>query len=334
MADHPVAFVDEAFIHPQQGGPGAYLFAAVLIDSDEVQRAITSAHHAARGSIYHSTTMYHRGHVGIIEDMLDTVERHAGWTVVAVQAPMDRNLEANRQATLERLLAYLNAQRVRDVILDTRADAADWQQVRIEGRRVPDIDRRDLRTYRRLVHDHVVSHRMRLIHADDRTQPALWMADAVAWSVRRALATDEPQWWLRISDVATVLDAQTGSELRLEHNRAAPPAGERDPHNKSQSAQAMLLSPSAYRNPPHEGGLLASLIDQAAIARAPQRDAGPGLEQELLSQVRRLAAQVGHLADEIRHLHDQPATHPPGIPKEPEYLHPTEGLSTPDRDPE
>ncbi|WP_344612125.1 hypothetical protein [Dactylosporangium salmoneum] len=67
--------------------------------------------------------------------------------------------------------------------------------------------------------DRKISHRMRLIHRDDRTEPGLWLADAVAWSARWALAADEPQWFNRVVDATTVYEAATGQLLVLNSDR-------------------------------------------------------------------------------------------------------------------
>jgi len=325
-----VAFVDEAFIQWRHH-PGAYLFAAVILDEDAVAQAADAARAAARGWEFHSTHLYHRGHVGVIESMLDAVEEHAGWTVLVAQTPLADlsddepqppgvRRETARQTSLERLLTYLNAQKVRDVVLDTRGGEAEWQLARQEGRRVPEIDRQDIHTYRRLVHRGDISHRMRLIHVDDRTQPVLWMADAVAWSARRALAVDEPQWWARIADVATVLEASTGAELRIEDNRAAPPDGERGPHDVSQSAHPMLL-PAQGPLPGYDPGpdvgdtvgaagvILTHLLRQADDARAGLHPLRAEQQRRLLAEMRALAERVDDLTRQIQDLRAaRPAT--------------------------
>src|SRR5262249_37045145 len=139
------------------------------------------------------------------------------------------------------LLAYLDRQKVRDVLLDVRGNEREWQTARARGLAMPAINHADMRSYRHMVTNKEISPRMRLIHVNDRDHPGLWMADAAAWSARRALAADEPQWWFRIASAATVLDAVTGRELRIESNRAAPPIGDHGPRSPSQSARATLL---------------------------------------------------------------------------------------------
>ena len=187
MPNHPTAFVDESWLQ-QRGSPGAYLMAAVIIDQDDVAAAEAAASAAAGiHDGYHSTVLYHRGHVGTIEAMLDVVSAHAGWSVVSAQVPLNagtRDLpphspqharshlesqrEHARQVSLERLLRYLNSQRVRDVYLESRASPAEWQQARDAGSRLPSTDRNDIRAYRRLLDQGTISHRMRLIHVDGR----------------------------------------------------------------------------------------------------------------------------------------------------------------------
>ncbi|MGW0504010.1 hypothetical protein [Micromonospora sp. NPDC003241] len=316
MPGHPIAYVDESWLQ-QRGSPGAYLMSAVLIDHNDVTTAIDAARAAARDHDYHSSVLYHRGHVGIIEDMLDVVNDHAGWSVISVHTPLrhgspepppdgphriashlERQREHARQISLERLLRHLNTHRVRDVILESRASEDEWRLARDSGTRVPATDRSDVRAYRRLLDHQAISHRMRLIHVKDRTHPGLWMADAVAWSAGRALRTDEPQWWNRITDVATILEATTGTELRLNERRAAPPEGERDPHNLSQRAQAMSSAPSYTDNdqPTQAGNILTNLVTQAELARIP---GGEHLTLEVLRQLRDIADRVNELSDTV-----------------------------------
>ena len=67
MSTHPVAFVDEAFIRLHQH-PGAYLFAAVLLDADDLPDVIDAARQAARPhNEFHASDLYRRGHIQPIE---------------------------------------------------------------------------------------------------------------------------------------------------------------------------------------------------------------------------------------------------------------------------
>ncbi|RLK12669.1 hypothetical protein DER29_5953 [Micromonospora sp. M71_S20] len=314
---HPIAFVDESWLQ-QRGSPGAYLMAAVIIDQEDVPAAEAAASTAAGiHDSYHSTALYHRGHVGTIEAMLDVVAEHAGWSVVSAQVPLNagtRDLpppnpqharahlesqrEHARQVSLERLLRYLDGQRVRDVYLETRASPTEWQQARDAGSRLPATDRNDIRAYRRLLDQGAISHRMRLIHVEGHNDPGLWMADSVAWSAGRAIRADEPQWWNRIADVATVIEATTGTELHLNERRAAPPDGERDPHNLSQGAQAMF-PPTVYSaspEPHQTGTILQSLVAQADQARTPAADQ---LTREVLGYVQHIAERVEQLSKTV-----------------------------------
>ncbi|MEU1811706.1 hypothetical protein [Micromonospora aurantiaca (nom. illeg.)] len=328
MPTYPTAFVDESWLQ-QRGSPGAYLMAAVIIDQDDVPAAEAAASAAAGiHNAYHSTALYHRGHVGTIEKMLDVVAEHAGWSVVSAQIPLnagtrdssppgpqhirshlENQREHARQVSLERLLRYLNSQRVRDVYLESRASPAEWQQARDAGSRLPHTDRNDIRAYRRLLDHGAISHRMRLIHVDGRNDPGLWMADAVAWSAGRAIRADEPQWFNRVADVATIIEATTGTELHLNERGAAPPDGERDPHNLSQSAQAMS-SPTVYSaspEPHQAGAILHSLVAQADQARTPAPDQ---LTREVLGYVRHIAERVEQLSETVHQILPRPAAAP------------------------
>jgi hypothetical protein len=246
MTAHPVAFVDEAFIRLHQH-PGAYLFAAVLVDADDLPDVIDAARQAAGPhEEFHASDLYRRGHIQPIEDMLDTTEAHAGWTLMIAQAPLGEHQEAARQAALTQLLRQLNDQKVRDVVLDTRASPREQLDTQLQGRKVNPSDLPDITTYRRLVRGQQINARMRLQHVDDRHQPALWLPDVTAWAFQRALVFDEPQWWSRIASVATIHDAATGRELSLTNDRTAPPTGERGPQIQSPSAQNSLSSTSFY----------------------------------------------------------------------------------------
>lgn len=313
---HPVAFVDESWLQ-QRGSPGAYLMAAVLLEQDDVAPAIAAANAAAAGQPYHSSELYHRGHVGTIEAMLNVVNEHSGWSVVSAQVPLDngrqtltpdnpQNMRGHledqreyaRQVSLERLLRYLNTQRVRDIYLESRASMREWQEARDAGSRLPATDRTDIRAYRRLLDQNAISHRMRLVHVKDRSHAGLWMADAVAWSAGRAIRADEPQWWNHIADVATVLEATTGTEVHLNERGAAPPDGERDPHNLSQSAQAMSSATVYSAAPePHQAGIiLQSLVAQADQARTPASDE---LTRKVLGYVQHIAERVEQLSKTV-----------------------------------
>jgi hypothetical protein len=246
VTSHPVAFVDETLIH-RAGHPGAYLFAAVLVDPGELPLVVDAARQAAaHHEQFHATDLYRRGHIQPIEDMLDTTETHAGWTLMVAQTPLGNHKEPARQAALAQLLRQLDAQRVRDVVLDTRASPREQRDTQMQGRKVNLSDRPDITTYQELVRSKQINHRMRLQHVDDRYQPALWLADVTAWAFQRALVFDEPHWWSRVADVATIHDAATGKELALRDGRTALPTGERDPRELSPSAQNPLPRQSFY----------------------------------------------------------------------------------------
>ncbi|MBM2623403.1 hypothetical protein JIG36_48705 [Actinoplanes sp. LDG1-06] len=310
MSTHPVAFVDEAFIR-LQGHPGAYLFAAVLVEPDDLPTVVEAARQAAGPhDEFHASNLYRRGHVQPIEDMLSATEAHAGWTLLAAQVPLGEHQEAARQAALTQLLHRLNEQKVRDVVLDTRASPREQLDTQLQGRKVNPSDLPDITTYRRLVRGQQISSRMRLQHVDDRHQPALWLPDVTAWAFQRALVFDEPQWWSRVAGVATIHDAATGRELTLTNDRTAPPTGERGPQTPSQSAQNSLSSNTFYtlnggttNRSQGPGHLYTSLLAQAL-------DAKSALDNSTLStSVATLAANVERLAStiaSISHPHNPP----------------------------
>ncbi|MFF5291854.1 hypothetical protein [Paractinoplanes globisporus] len=230
--------------------------------------------------------------------MLDATHAHADWAYLVAQAPLHpAGTEAARQDNLARLLQLLNQQRVRDVVLDTRANDAEQHQRLLEGRKTHRSDQPDLTTYRRLVRDGDISPRMRLIHVDDRRQPALWMADALAWAAQRALVYDEPQWWSRVTGITTVFDT-TGAHLSLDSERAAPPAvnpaGDRDPRHQSPSAPAPLprhymLNGGTTNRTHGPGEHYKQLLDQAGGT-------------DLQAARTRLSSQVAALSDHVAEL--------------------------------
>jgi len=312
MTGYPVAFADEAFIN-LRNHPGVYLFAGIVVDSDDLSTVMDAARQASGDQgPFHATDLYHRGHITPIEDMLDAIQAHAGWTFLVAQAPITGTQEHARQAAFTRLLHQLNDQKVRDVVVDTRASQRERVQTQLEGRKVTATDLPDVTTYRNLVRTQQISARMRLLHVDDRQQPGLWMADAAAWSFQRALAYDEPQWFSRITEISSIIDARTGGELSLDSNRAAPPSGERGPEHLSQSAQASLLTSRFYtltggttNRTLGPGQLFTSLLHQAEAAHS--RD----LQQQVLRQVAELNRGVAELTAAI---HQSAGASPPDIP--------------------
>jgi hypothetical protein len=312
MTGYPVAFADEAFIN-LRNHPGVYVFAGIVVDSDDLPTVMDAARQAADDQgPFHATDLYHRGHITPIEDMLDAVQAHAGWNVLVAQAPITGPQEHARQAAFTRLLQQLNDQKVRDVVVDTRAGQRERVQAQLEGRKVTAADLPDVTTYRNLVRTNQINARMRLLHVDDRQQPGLWMADAAAWSFQRALAYDEPQWFSRITEISSIIDARTGAELSLDSNRAAPPSGERGPEHLSQSAQASLLTPQFYtltggtaNRSLGPGQQFTSLLHQIEAAHSRE------LQQQVLRQVVELNRGVAGLTAAI---HQSAETSQPALP--------------------
>ncbi|KUL22584.1 hypothetical protein ADL15_47920 [Actinoplanes awajinensis subsp. mycoplanecinus] len=132
-----------------------YLFAGVVVDSDDLPTVIGAARHAAADHRpYHSTALYKLGHITPIEDMLDAVHAHAGWAFLTVQAPLpgpsESDREAARQVALGCLLQQLNEQKFRDVVIDTRASQREQVQMQLAGRKVFESDIPDVTTYHSL----------------------------------------------------------------------------------------------------------------------------------------------------------------------------------------
>jgi hypothetical protein len=302
MTGYPVAFADEAFTN-LHNHPGINLFSGIVVDSDDLTTIMDAARQATGDQgPFHATDLYHRGHITPIEDMLDAVQAHAGWNFLVAEAPITGTQEHARQVAFTRLLQQLNEQKVRDVVVDTRASQRERVQTQLEGRKVTATDLPDVTTYRNLVRTNQINARMRVLHVDDRQQPGLWMADAAAWPFQRALAYDEPQSFSRITEISSIIDARTGGQLSLDSNRAAPPSGERGPEHLSQSAQASLLTGKFYtltggttNRTLGPGQLYTSLLQQAEAAHS--RD----LQQQVLRQVVELNRGVAELTTAIHH---------------------------------
>jgi hypothetical protein len=302
MADYRLAFVDETVIE-RRNRTGVYLFAGVVIDGADLPDTITAVRQATGNNSFHATDLYRRGFHSRITSLLDTITEHAGWTFYVAQPIGPREREQSRQQALGRLLHQLDEQKVHDVIADTRASPEEQAQTQREGRKVTVADAPDIDTYKRLVRSRQINARMRMLHRDDRQHPGLWMADAAAWALQRAVAHDDPQWWSRITDTATIIDAHTGRELTVESNRAAPPqpaSGERGPERLSQSAQASLLSTPPYPQPQRPANHQTAPIHPLAnLLRQIEAAATHHTQQQMLRSIRGLNRVITAVADAV-----------------------------------
>jgi hypothetical protein len=316
MADYRLAFVDETVIE-RRNRTGVYLFAGVVIDGADLPDTITAVREATGNNSFHATDLYRRGFHSRITSLLDTITEHAGWTFYVAQPIGPRDREQSRQQALSRLLHQLDEQKVHDVIADTRAGPDEQAQTQREGRKVTVADTPDIDTYKRLVRSRQINARMRMLHRDDRQHPGLWMADAAAWALQRAVAHDDPQWWSRITDTATIIDAHTGRGLTVESNRAAPPqpaSGERGPEHLSQSAQASLLSPSSYpQNHSPSNRQTAPSHPLASLLRQIEAAATDNTRQQMLHSIRGLNRAITAVAEAV----DATAQTPPSRPVPP-----------------
>ncbi len=330
---YPVAWVDERVIHRGGGDPGVYLLAAVIAEGSDVDAIRQAARDASPTGQYHTWRMHHHGHPGTIETMLDVVEERAAWSVVVAHTPTGSAIESARQSCLRQLLTYLDRQKVRDVILDMRSfGKADWDDARQRGLAMPKVNYRDLRTYRHLVTNKEISARMRIQHVpyeSPNPEYGLWLADAVVWAAGRAVFANEPQWWFRVADAATILDAVTGREMIIESFGAALPKavqGEFGPHSWSPSARAMLQqaypSGGGY-DMRHVGPYYAELLRQAVQARLAASTLGHGGSQ--LASVHELEERIDALARVVRGMRTEQAggsrqtDAAPSLPAEPQH---------------
>lgn len=146
---------------------------------------------------YHSTDLYHAGHVAKVDAMLEHVRDHAGWNVVAVLSPFSGHADAARQQCLQVLLVELSGRKVRRMVLDSR-----YQPGASDPRK---HDKADERTARRLRQSGQIDRFTTITHATDTVEPLLWLPDGVAWSVRRSLSADDHSHFDIIRPVTTLL---------------------------------------------------------------------------------------------------------------------------------
>jgi hypothetical protein len=161
-------------------------------------RPVSAARQVVRpATTYHSTDLYHAGHVAKVDAMLEHVRDDAGWSVVAVQLPFSGHADAARQECLRVLLVELSSRKVRRMV-----SASRYQPGAGDPRK---HDKADERTARLLRQDGLIDRFTTVSHATDAAEPLLWLPDGVAWSVRRSLSADDHAHYDIIRAVTTLL---------------------------------------------------------------------------------------------------------------------------------
>ena len=175
----PVAFVDESYDYTKDGSrPPLYVLAAVIIDGDRLAEVRTATQTVISPETdYHTTDLHRDGRLEVVHAMLENTRNEAGWSVVAVQMPFDGDSNAARRHCFEVLLPDLSSRRVRYVVPDSRPQpgAADPAV----------LDKQDELIARRLRSNQRVDRHLSLTHRRPADENLLWLADAVAWAVRR-----------------------------------------------------------------------------------------------------------------------------------------------------
>jgi len=194
-----VAFLDESYDYTRDGSrEPLYVLAAVLIDGDGVATARSATRQLiAPATSYHSTELARTGKINKVYEMLEHVRDEAGWSVVAVHSPFIGHADAARRACLRALLIDLSSRKVGRVVLDSRC------QPRARDPRT--LDKQDLRVARELRSAGLIDRLLTITHANDATEPLLWLPDGVAWSVRRAMVADDEQHFQIIRSVTRLI---------------------------------------------------------------------------------------------------------------------------------
>lgn len=179
------AYVDESYTPPKNGAP-IYVLAAVILVGDDAAARRAIRQHVAPDTDFHTTELAKDNRHADIEAMVAWGQTHGGMSVVVVQAPFVRSVEASRQSCLRVLLVELAARGVSQVVIDSRRHPF--------GRDPKALDRLDEHTVQQLRAAGTVPRGVTIRHYSDSAEPLLWLADATAWTIRRNLALGEAQW--------------------------------------------------------------------------------------------------------------------------------------------
>jgi hypothetical protein len=176
------AFVDESY-SPKGALTRAYVMSAVIVVGELTRLRKGIRQLIAPRETFHATEHARDGDLAAIHDMLTWISEFESISVIrhSFQSP-----EEARRECLTKLLIGLNELNVSRVALDSRR--------RPFGRDPAAADRRDAQVVRSLISRGSLPRHFRSDHYSDRAEPLLWAADALAWVMHRAVATNETAW--------------------------------------------------------------------------------------------------------------------------------------------
>jgi hypothetical protein len=179
-----LAYVDESYRGEHRG---CYVLAAVVSPSDQ-QQQLRQAAVSVLG--LHQRVFHWHEHQAPRAAMLQVVCQVAASAVVAVATPAPaRRQERARALCWQHLLWELREHQVRQVVIESRSSQ----------------DRYDRATWAGLRRAGIITNEWGFTFAT-KTEPALWLPDAVAGAVSAARTDHDPQWIKHLEPVLTVLD--------------------------------------------------------------------------------------------------------------------------------
>ena len=194
-----VAFVDESYKYVKADlGSSFYVLAAVLVEG----AALSSTRQALRTVVaplteFHTNELNAIGRQDVVHDVLSFARDEVSGSVVTVQMPFPRTEKDARRACLDVLLRDLSSRKVSQVVADSRP------QPRARDRLF--LDKQDEAVARRLRASGDVDRGLNLVHRKPAGENLLWLADAVAWALRRDLAVDDTEHFRIVKPVTSML---------------------------------------------------------------------------------------------------------------------------------
>ncbi|WP_108720338.1 hypothetical protein [Miniimonas sp. S16] len=277
-----VTFVDESIRLPVDSPQARpfYLMAGVTFDhralEDTRARIVDLVDELMGERFWHSTEAHQVNRDDAITTLASHVAETSTWGIVTVETkiePNDPGGQLARQACLGSLARHVSAggrpEATHLIVADRSAYAAvnDLDQALIRRMRSRGSMPRDVALY----------------HGRMSTEPLLWTADVVAWSVRRTLTHDETYRLADLHDALTIVEPRTGKILNMTKPQAGAVAepitpGAREPVGPSRAGGALV--PSSVDPTPDSGNgrVLADLAARAAQLRelaARDRDTRP-----------------------------------------------------------
>lgn len=172
------AFVDESHTQPRRTGATTYILAAALVDP-----ALFEGHRAVLQRLrlpgqnklhWHDETDRRRW---LITDAIGALD--ALHVVVIRSTTASERIERQRRHCLERMVFELDSLGVADVVVESRG---------------PADDRRDRAMMDALRARRIVGPGVRMDHRPGRSEPLLWLPDAVCGATHAGLAGQDHHW--------------------------------------------------------------------------------------------------------------------------------------------